>query len=208
MISNYCLPGDIGSMKMTKLEKRFVNSKRHSRNNIELVESLIQLINMAGIERVLEVGCGFGTVAAHLTERHSLHVAGSDVDPDQIQLAKTVNQTSPCLQFLTADATKLPFEEQSFDMVLSFKVMHHIPGWESVLKEISRVVKPGGYYLFNDLACTSFTKKILRTIIKKAGIYTCNDITTILEKYGLMLVNSLAPDGFLVEHHSFVFRKI
>ena len=50
-------------MKMGKLEKKFVNSKRHAQTNIELIERLFDRIDLQNITNVLEIGCGAGITA-------------------------------------------------------------------------------------------------------------------------------------------------
>lgn len=194
-------------MKMTKLEKRFVNSKRHSRNNIRIADALMRKIDLAGVKHALEVGCGFGTVTAHLAERYSLGVTGTDIDPDQIELAKTVNRQNKRLRFFAADAVELPFEKDTFDLVLSFKVLHHIRNWDAALGEISRVLRPGGFYVYNDLVSPGFIKPIFNTVIRRMGVYTRADIRHCLEKLEFKSVYSLNPGGIILVHDSAIFQK-
>ena len=79
-------------MKMGKLEKQFVNSKRRAQSNIKLIEKLIRLLEDSNIKKVLEVGCGVGAVADHLARTHGYDVVGTDLDPEQIELAGRFNE--------------------------------------------------------------------------------------------------------------------
>lgn len=96
--------------------------------------------------RVLEVGCGTGLVlervAAVASEAH-----GVDVSPGMLAKAKGRG-----LSVSVADARKLPFDDASFDLVYSFKVLAHVPEIETALAEMARVTRPGGrivYELYN-----------------------------------------------------------
>jgi ubiquinone/menaquinone biosynthesis C-methylase UbiE len=104
--------------------------------------------------RVLEVGCGPGHLSVDLARRHGLSVTGLDLDPAMIERARVnaarkaggVNPT-----FWVADVASMPFLDESFDLVVSTLSMHH---WESpadALKEMHRVLRPGGRALIWDL---------------------------------------------------------
>ncbi len=69
-------------MKMGKLEKKFVNSKRHSQTNIKLIEQSFDCIDLQNITYVLEIGCGAGITAAHLQNKYNMSIVGTDVDPE------------------------------------------------------------------------------------------------------------------------------
>jgi ubiquinone/menaquinone biosynthesis C-methylase UbiE len=144
-------------MKIGKFEKKFVNSKRHAQKNIELIERLFKHIDLKNISNVLEIGCGIGITAEHLYNKYNMNVVGTDVDPEQIMFAKKHQKESKQLKFMELDATILPFENQEFDMVISMFVLHHIGSWDKTLTEISRVLKPNGYFIFYDLAYSRFT---------------------------------------------------
>ncbi len=195
-------------MKMTKIEKGFVNSKRHAQKNLELVERLFNRLDLHNTIRVLEIGCGVGIVSAHLTNRYTMDVTGTDLDSDQIAIAKTYNKESKHLNFVIADATKLPFFNQKFDMVLSIYVLHHIGNWKNTLKEINRVLKENGYFIFYDLAYPKFTTRIFSPVVKNYGLYSIDDVSHYLRRNGLKVIHTEEPKGVIMKNYSMVFRKI
>ena len=67
---------------MTKIEKQFVNSKKHAEKNFKLFEELFTQFDGSGINKVLEIGCGIGAVAAYLSDKYGMKVIGTDVDPE------------------------------------------------------------------------------------------------------------------------------
>ena len=68
-----------------------------------------------------------------LSRKYHLNVTGTDIDPEIIQFAKEDIDNIPHIRFLEMDATKIPFEDNEFDIVLSFGVMHHIGNWGKAL---------------------------------------------------------------------------
>lgn len=193
---------------MGKFEKNFINSKRHAQKNLELVERLFNRLDLRNTIRVLEIECGVGIVSAHLTDRYTMDVIGTDLDSDQIAIAKTYNKESVHLNFIIADATKLPFINQKFDMVLSMYVLHHIGNWKNTLKEINRVLKENGYFIFYDLAYSKFTTKIFSPIVKNYGLYSIDDVSHYLGRNGLKVIHAEEPKGVIMKNYSMVFRKI
>lgn len=89
-------------------------------------------------KRLLEVGCGTGLVLAKLAP-HAASVVGVDLSPGMLALARERG-----LQVHEGSATALPFDDASFDVVCSFKVLAHVPDIEAALREVARVLKPGG----------------------------------------------------------------
>lgn len=98
--------------------------------------------------RVLDIGCGPGHVAAHLVRR-GLDVTGIDLDPDMIEQAR--RRLGATATLAVADVAALPFEDASFDVVMSTLSMHHWADTEAGLAEVARVLRPDGVALVYDL---------------------------------------------------------
>ncbi|HEX5323619.1 MAG TPA: methyltransferase domain-containing protein [Capsulimonadaceae bacterium] len=95
--------------------------------------------------RILDLGCGCGIpVARHLAQAHS--VTGVDISQVQIDRAKGL---VPAANFLQADMTELSFPDSSFDAVVSFFAIIHIPLAEqpALFEKIARWLVPGGHFL-------------------------------------------------------------
>ena len=194
-------------MKMTRIEKRFVNRRKKSERNIKILEPDLQQIDLAKIRSVLELGCGIGFVSAYLTDRYNFNVFGTDFDQEQIEIARKIQNPHEHLHFQIEDATQLSFDDESMDLVLSQNVFHHIPEWEAAIKEIVRVLRFGGYFIWLDLTLPQIIKKIFLPFVKNYGLYTINDIKTAFKKYGLKaLSHEQVAHGPLNQHH-FMFHK-
>jgi SAM-dependent methyltransferase len=104
---------------------------------------LNDLFEDRNVENALEVGCGYGRVLPWIAESTGANVRGIDANPDAISTAR---EHYPDFQFDTQDATSLSYDENSFDLVLTWTVLHHIPPKQidAVTNELERVLEPEG----------------------------------------------------------------
>lgn len=106
----------------------------------------LDFINIEKIKekRVLDIGCGFGWLEYRLKDKVR-HITGMDVNIDNITKAKSEIH-SKNVDFLIGSALKLPFKDNSFNVVISSEVIEHIQKncEKKYFKEIERVLKRGG----------------------------------------------------------------
>ena len=108
-----------------------------------LAEPFLDFVGSANGERVLDVGCGTGSLTYALAQRcHISQLHGIDFSPAYIQHA-TRRNTDPRITFKVADACALDIPDHSFDRVLSLLVMQFIPSAERAIAEMRRVARPG-----------------------------------------------------------------
>lgn len=107
------------------------------------------MVNVVGAElrprgRVLEIGAGTGRIALPLI------AAGVDVwglDLSGPMLERLVEKAGDPVPVVRADATLLPFRDGSFGAAYAVHVLHLIPDWETAVRELVRVIRPGGVLL-------------------------------------------------------------
>lgn len=87
---------------------------------------------------VLDAGCGEGETLERLDGMLSGSVTGVDLNPESVEFAA---KRIPSGQFQVADLTVLPFEDDSFELVLCLEVLEHIPNPAPALAELSRVCR-------------------------------------------------------------------
>lgn len=92
---------------------------------------------------VLEVGAGTGHHLSYVRHRFGRYLM-TDINEALLDHARTANAGKENLGFEIADATRLPYADSSFDRLVSFYNLEHLPRPHEVLKEWKRVVKPGG----------------------------------------------------------------
>jgi ubiquinone/menaquinone biosynthesis C-methylase UbiE len=136
-------------MKMTAIEKRFVNAAARKQAVAREVTALTRRFEIAQGARVLDVGCGVGSATRALAERGDIEVVGVDVDPAQIAAAQADGPREN-LRFLVMDATALDFPDGQFDVVVTSMATHHIPHWQRAVAEMARVTRPGGHLVYID----------------------------------------------------------
>jgi ubiquinone/menaquinone biosynthesis C-methylase UbiE len=107
--------------------------------------------------RVLDIGCGEGVAFDMLQQSFGAGtVIGVDIDEDSVRRASALAERSGgCIEVRRADATKLPFESGSFDMVFCHQLLHHALDPPAVLRECHRVLAPGGWLLIAE-SCRVF----------------------------------------------------
>ena len=120
-----------------------------------------------GYKSVLDVGCGFGRNAIYFA-KNGLDVSGFDLSSHSVKITqeKAAAQNVKLGKFVVADMLNFPFDNDSFDCLLAMNVISHtdLEGFNQILNEIKRVLKPGGEayftvgskesYWFNNPACT------------------------------------------------------
>jgi ubiquinone/menaquinone biosynthesis C-methylase UbiE len=176
-------------MKMTKFEKSFVNSDHRSQRVAEYAEKMLSLVGFAPGQSYLDFGCGNGAAATHLASKLDLKVTGIDVDPEQIEAARSRNGPDTTVRFLTADGTKLPFDDNEFDFVAAHMVTHHIPDWQDALQQMLRVLKPNGCLIYKDFALPKWVASLGRKISKSLGYLTAEDLNRFAQENRLAVVH-------------------
>jgi SAM-dependent methyltransferase len=94
-------------------------------------------------ERVLDVGTGTGPLAFAFSP-HVRDVVAIDPVPELLERGRAMTDRFPNVEFVEGDASRLPFELGSFDLVAQRAVLHHVPRPELVLAEMTRVCRIGG----------------------------------------------------------------
>ena len=125
-------------------------SDEPDRFSIQLYYRTATQADLSG-KRVLEVSCGHGGGASYLvrTLRPSSYT-GLDLNPAGIAFCRK-RHNLPGLDFVQGDAENLPFPDQSFDAVINIEASHCYPRFPRFLAEVTRVLRPGGHFLYADV---------------------------------------------------------
>lgn len=122
--------------------------------------TILDEAHLAQGESVLDVGCGTGTLALAAKERvgPSGTVHGIDATPGMIEVAqRKAGKTDVDIDFQVGLIEEIPFPDATFDLVFSTMMLHHLPEelQRTGLREIERVLKPGGRFVAADFATGS-----------------------------------------------------
>lgn len=98
------------------------------------------------LDRVLEIGCGRGVGSELLLEKlGARHVDAFDPDEEMVRLARRrLESFGDRVELWAGSATQIPRPDASYDAVFDFGVLHHVLNWRDALREIHRVLRPGG----------------------------------------------------------------
>lgn len=139
----FALPGQDYPLELQQQDEKY-------RYSIQLYHYVASAVNLEGL-KVLEVGSGRGGGASFVKRylKPKLMV-GLDLSETAVEKCNAHLQTEG-LTFQQGDAENLPFEDNSFDAVLNVESSHCYPNAVQFFKEVNRVLKPGGHFLFADL---------------------------------------------------------
>lgn len=108
------------------------------------VEVLVDAARLTRDSHALEVGCGPGHIAKMMADTGA-KVTGVDLAPNMVEVAR---ELYPNIEFKESSAEDLPFEGDTFDVILVNFAIHHFARPEKACAEIRRVLKPGGRFVF------------------------------------------------------------
>ena len=118
---------------------------KEERGNLRTnLEFLAQIDLLKTEDRILEIGCGIGTVVHELSKKGH-DIIGIDISSEAIEYGRKKHGN---IRLEVQAAEILPYEDESFEVVLSFDLFEHIAEINKHISEVRRVLCPGGYYLF------------------------------------------------------------
>lgn len=131
--------------------KDYYESRRYEKGssyfyneNLEMPATLKLLGKIKG-KTILDLGCGPGLYAKILLKKGA-KVKGIDFSKELIEIAK---REAPGVEFTIGSIEKLPYKKEEFDFVIASLVLGHLSSWKKVLKEVKRVLKKKGIFIFS-----------------------------------------------------------
>ncbi len=103
----------------------------------------LDLLELTGRERVLEVGASFGWASWHLAKR-GCEVTALDITNYLVAADLYFQQDGRYFDRIISDMSILPFKDESFDLIFSHSVIHHCKDLKPLFRQFSRVLRPGG----------------------------------------------------------------
>lgn len=177
---------------------KFSDAEMGTREFFELVEAhryakewhIPEAANFAAARglRVLEIGCGLGTDGAQFALAGA-NYTGIDLTEASIELARKKFELSGLHGgFRVADAENLDFADDSFDLVYSHGVLHHTPDTARAVREIYRVLKPGGRTIVMLYHRGSYNYRVGIRVLRRAGA------RLLKSESGIKIVNRLTGE--------------
>ena len=127
-------------------------------------ETLARL-RMGPEDRVLDIGCGTGELLCRLAARYPRsHLAGLDPVPEMLEVARS--KVSDAVELRVGWANELPWPDGSFDMVVSCNMFHYITHPVAAIREMERVLRPGGRIVITDWCDDYFACRICNIYLR------------------------------------------
>jgi ubiquinone/menaquinone biosynthesis C-methylase UbiE len=181
----------------------------------KLRQKTVDLARIQPGETVLDVGCGTGTLAMEVARRVGRAGRVAGIDPGRQQIvrarAKAARRNVP-IEFQSGVIEQLAFPDQTFDVVFSTLMMHHLPAplKRQGIAEIARVLKPGGRLVIADF--THKQERQGRATRFHAGGSRTHDLTVLVSEIGFSQVeteemrparfSAFPGAGFVLAHKS------
>ena len=136
-------------------EESFASGEFYNRQtqDSDHMEKILRFVKIRGKMRVLDLGCGSGYLSFPMAKNNpDSEVIGLDIVSDTLEAnrSKANEERIKNLSFVRYDGIDFPFEDQSFDLVVTRYALHHFPDIGHSIGEMSRVLKEGGKLFISD----------------------------------------------------------
>lgn len=128
-------------------------------------DALARLAQLQAHDHVLDVCCGLGGPSRYFAHNFGCRVSGIDLTQSRIVGARRLTQMvglEKQIDFQTGNALDMPFQNASFDVLISQEAFCHVPNKDQLIAECARVLKPGGRMAFTDILATPQTTEAIR----------------------------------------------
>ncbi len=160
-------------------------------------EVMIEAAELGAGSRLLDVGCGFGRPAVAAAKTTGAQVLGINVSAEQVRQGQKLAEeagVSELVSFEQADGMALPYPDGSFDAVWASEAIMYMSDRPKALREIERVLVPGGRFVLSDYAEREDLSDEQRTALKEG--FTVEALPTIEGYRGLLLEAGLEITRF------------
>lgn len=189
-------------MKLNRVERALVNSPLRAALQRWYEAPLLERLGgrVTG-GRVLEIGCGRGVGTELLFRRFGARsVVAFDLDPRMVAEARRRLAGYPRdrLGLVVADATAIPVDDAAFDAVFDFAILHHVPDWRAAVREVRRVLRPGGRFFFQETTVQALDRWACRTFLDhpKEDRFSGRDFVAELERRGISVAGRVREPLF------------
>ena len=117
-------------------------------------ENIYNYLKDKEYKKLLDIGCGTGYLINMLAKEYDADYTGLDLSPEMIKQAKSKNIKNAIL--VEGRSDKLPFENDTFNVVTCSQSFHHYPETDKPIQEAKRVLKQGGLYILSDTGVGPF----------------------------------------------------
>lgn len=190
-----------------------LNIKSASRNTIKVFVSMLPSIG--GNTKILDLGAGYGGTARYIAWHYGCKVDCLNIS--QVENAKNIKKTSVAgldqlVKVFEGNMEELPFEDESYDIVLSLDSLLHCSDRVKAIDEVARVLKPKGWFIFSDIFQGEGVPKVaMKSLLDRlpiASLETINTYQDMLGKKGFKLILDRIMPEQLVNHYTQIQKEL
>lgn len=156
-----------------------------------MYDEVINRIRELNPKSILDVGCGTGIVLSYFKDK-GIELYGLDISEKMIEEAR--RNLGEGVQLKVGDSESMPWEDNSFDIILCNASFHHYPNPKTALSEMNRLLKPNGTLIIGDPAAPVIIRQLINGCLKYSDggdfkIYNRREIEKLLEETGFKPYN-------------------
>jgi len=200
-------------IKFDKYQKRGAYHWQQIANNIftfnayvsARYQQVLKVIPKDKSLKILDIGCGDGVLSWKLFNQTKSKITGVDTDEHSLKFArKEIQKRNARANFIKANAHKLPFKNNSFDVIIATEIIEHLEKPQIMLREIKRVLKPKGQVIITTPIKLSETPQD-KMHVKE---YTSLELKNLLNKYFDKVTIKTSHPVWLKNLYTFTLVKI
>lgn len=177
-------------MLMNWPERAFIYSPVRVLIQLRHVAKWIRIAGPRTHSRGLEIGCGLGRGARIAIARLGVRkIFAFDLEHALVRKGafSASRGSGNRVAFLTADGQDIPFRSACFDAVIDFGIIHHVLDWRRCLSEIERVLRPGGYFYFEEIFPPLYANFLMKRLVRhpEEGRFDREEFLAALAERGL-----------------------
>jgi len=157
-------------------------------------KKFLEMGGAMGGGKALEIGCGRGVgVEIILDQFGAEHVDAFDLDSRMIDRARRrLRSRGERVRLWTGNATSISAEDDSYDAVFDFGIIHHVPRWRDAIAEVGRVLRPGGRFYAEEPFGEFITRRSVQRLLEhpEQDRFDHDEFCAALAASGLDLVTS------------------
>ncbi|MBP3192623.1 SAM-dependent methyltransferase [Natronogracilivirga saccharolytica] len=174
-----------------------------------------QLLNRPDASsRIIDLGSGYGGTARFLAGQYGCRVAALNLSEVENNRARKLNREQNLdnlVDVIDGDYAEVPFDDESFDLVWSQDALLHSPARKKVIEEVSRILKPGGEFVFTDpMQADNCPEGVLQPIFDRIHLESMGSPGFYREtaaEFGLKEIDYLEMTDQLQRHYSAVLKN-